>query len=205
MEVVTDATYTVCDMIHINHRKNRSGPNRDIWRLLYDELDKKAGGGILTITQVKSHIDVAQAYCRETPAWQILFNDLAGYAADRFSDHFGQCGGDKKRIGEAEALLKRVCKRVTALEASLRGHSIDLPLVATDVINSCEAEGERRRADILAKVDELIKKISSGFGHATSFHPHPNPRPCLKCRRTIHRGDPLPDYECLRCGFGSGV
>ena len=107
----------------------------------------------MTLTKVKYHIDDAPAYCRETPAWQILLNDLADYAVHRFRDHLGQCGGDNKRIGEAEALLKRVCKRVAALEASLRDHPIDLPLVATDVINSCEAEGERRRADILAKAD----------------------------------------------------
>ena len=76
-------------MIHLNRRKNRSGPNRDIWRLLYDELDRKTGAGIPTITKVKSHIDGIQSYCRSTPAWQILLNDLADYAADRFRDHFG--------------------------------------------------------------------------------------------------------------------
>ena len=96
LEVVTDATYTVCGMIHLNRRKNRRGPNRDNCRLLYDELDRKTGAGILTLTKAKSHIDGIQDYCRSTPAWQILLNDLADYAADRVSDHVGLCGNDKK-------------------------------------------------------------------------------------------------------------
>ena len=164
LEVVTYATYTVCGMVHIRRRKHNRGPNRDIWKLLYEELDKKAGGVILTITKVKSHIDGAQAYCRETPAWHVLLNDLVDYAADRNSDHYGPCGKEKKRTGDATALLCRVGKIIAVLEASLRGHSTDLPLVATDVINSCEAEGERRRADIFAKADEKIIRSLRSLG-----------------------------------------
>ena len=44
LEVVTDAAYTVCGMVHINRRKHNRGPNREIWRPLYEELDKKVGG-----------------------------------------------------------------------------------------------------------------------------------------------------------------
>ena len=74
------------------------------------------------------------------------------------TSHYGPCGTEKKRTSDATALLWQVGKRIAALESSLRDHSTDLPLVTTDVINSCEAEGERRRAEIFAKADENIKK-----------------------------------------------
>ena len=47
---------------------------------------------------MKSHIDGIQAYCRETPTWQIMVNELADFAADVHSDHFGKCSGDKMKI-----------------------------------------------------------------------------------------------------------
>ena len=141
----------------LSRRKNGRGPNRDIWRLIYAALDAKQGGGVLTITKAKSHIEGVRAYCRLTPTWQILLNDLVDYAADRFSDHFGLCSNDKMKISAAESLLQRVCKRVAALEASLRAHATDLPLVVADVINSCEAEGERRRVEVATKTEARIK------------------------------------------------
>lgn len=192
-------------MIHHNHRNHRRGRNRDIWRLLYEELDKKTGTRILTITKVKSHIVGVQANCRLTPVWQTLLNDLTDFAADRFSDHYGLCSNNKLKVKAAEGLLQRVCKRVADLEASLREHSTDLPLVAADVISSCEADAERRREEMATKTEARIKKFASLYGHATSFHPHIDPSPCKKCRRVLQRGDPLLDHECPRCGFGSGI
>ena len=67
LETITDASYTVCGMQLLARRKNSRGPNRDIWILVYAEMDKKEGAGLLAITKIKSHIDGIQAYCRETP------------------------------------------------------------------------------------------------------------------------------------------
>ena len=49
-----------------NRRKHRRGRNRDIWRLLYEELDRKAVIGVLTVTTVEPHIKGGQAHHRET-------------------------------------------------------------------------------------------------------------------------------------------
>ena len=47
------------------------------------------------MVKVKSHIDGLQAYCRSTPTSNVLVNELADFAADRFSDHFGDGKADK--------------------------------------------------------------------------------------------------------------
>ena len=87
LEIIMDASYTVDGMQHLARTKNSRGPNRDIWSLIYSEMDKKHVAGLLIIAKVKSYIHGKQAYCRETPAWQIM--GLADYAADVYSDHFG--------------------------------------------------------------------------------------------------------------------
>ena len=38
--------------------------------------------------------------------------------------------------------------RIAAIEASLREYSTDMPLVAADIITTCEAAGERRRNQV---------------------------------------------------------
>ena len=57
LTIIADASYTVKGMDDLARRKNSRGPNRDIWRLIYAELDSKPGGGILSVVRVKSHID----------------------------------------------------------------------------------------------------------------------------------------------------
>ena len=89
LTVITDASYTVQGIDDLARRKNGRGPNRDIWQLIYAELDSKAGGGVLTITKVKSHINSAQAYCHDTPFRHVIVNEIADFAADRYSDHAG--------------------------------------------------------------------------------------------------------------------
>ena len=82
------------------HRRasNLKGVNKDLWRLIYDEIDYtagsgnltcKSGTGVLTITKIKSHSDGRHIYCRQAPIWQIGVNDVADKAADIFSDHTG--------------------------------------------------------------------------------------------------------------------
>ena len=56
-----------------------------------------------------------------------------------------------------ESFLQRVCKRIAAVEASLREHSTDLPLVAANVIRSCEFEGERCREVASRKTDARVR------------------------------------------------
>ena len=53
LTIITDASYTVQGMGAPARTKNGRGPNRDIWQLIYAELDSKQGGGILTITRAK--------------------------------------------------------------------------------------------------------------------------------------------------------
>ena len=81
LTVITDASYTVQGMDDLARRKNSRGPNRDTWQLIYAELDSKAGGGTLTITKVKSHINGVQAYCRDTPFRHIIVNEIDEFAA----------------------------------------------------------------------------------------------------------------------------
>ena len=94
LTIITDASYTVQGMDDLARRKDSRGPTRDIWQLIYAELDAKEGGGLLTITKVKSHIDGVQAYCRDTPFRHIIVNEIADFAADHYCDH----AGDAKRI-----------------------------------------------------------------------------------------------------------
>lgn len=161
LTLVADASYTVKGMKNLSRRKNSRGQNRDIWTLIYSEIDKEQGTGILTVMKVKPHIDGKQAYCRDIPAGRIMVNELADFAADVYSDHFGKCGADKAKLYAAEAILLRVCKRISTLEASLREHSTDVPLVAADIVTSCETLGERRRVELHEATDQKVKVIAS--------------------------------------------
>ena len=105
LALVTDASYTVKGMQNLSRRKNSRGANCDIWTLIYSEMDKKQGSGILTIIMVKYHIDGKQAYYRDTPIWQVMVNELADFAADVYSDHFGKCGADKAKLYAGEPIL----------------------------------------------------------------------------------------------------
>ena len=66
LTIVTDASYTAKGMRYLA-RRNARGTNRDIWSLVYSEMDKKAGSGKFAIGKVKSHIDGKQAYCQHIP------------------------------------------------------------------------------------------------------------------------------------------
>ena len=85
-----------------------------------------------------------------------MVNELTDFAADAHSDHFGKSNGDKMKMCVAEVCLLRVCKRIEALESSLREHATDIPLVAADIVTSCESLGERRREELRAPTDQKI-------------------------------------------------
>ena len=96
----------------------------------------------------KPHINGKQAYCRHTTPWQVMINELADFVADVFSNHFGDAKADEAKLYASQALLRSVCKRIAAIEASLWEFSTDAPLVAADIITTCEAIGERRRTQV---------------------------------------------------------
>ena len=65
LEIVTDATYTANGMDFHRRAKNLKGVNKDLWKLIYDEIDYtagegdltcKSGTGVLTITKIKTHM-----------------------------------------------------------------------------------------------------------------------------------------------------
>ena len=130
--------------------------------------------------------------------------ELAGFAAAVHRDHFDKCSRDKMKMRDVEASLLRVCKRIAALESSLRGHATDVPLMAADIAASCETLGERRREELRSATDQKVKMIVSKFGHCVSFILHIDPPTCNKCIETVRRGDPLPK-AWRRCGIDSGV
>lgn len=202
--IVTDATYTVSGMLIDNRHKHRRGKNRNIWRLLYDEVDSKLGAGIRTVAKVQSHIKGGQVYHRGAPRWQIGLKDLAYFAADIHRDHHGGCVYATRNMKATEHLLLRVCKRIAVIEASLRDHSTDPPLVVADIIRSCEAEGERRRHEVFDIAEALVKQQDSMWGHLTSFRPHVDPKPCCK-RLTILQHGGEPNEDCMRRGIDSGI
>ena len=72
---------------------------------------------------------------------QVLINELAGFVADVHSDHFGDGKADNAKFYAGEALFRPVCKRIVALESSLRGYATDVPIVAADVVTTCETIG----------------------------------------------------------------
>ena len=113
-----------------------------------------------------------------------MVNELVDFAADVYSDHFGKCGADKMKMWAIEANLFRVCKRIAALEASLREHSTDVPLVAAAIVTSCETLGERRREELHAATDQKVKMIASKYGHCSKFVPHIDPPTCKQCLET---------------------
>ena len=204
LTIITDASYTVQGMDALARRKNGRGPNRDIWQLIYAELDSKLGGGVLTITKVKPHIDGVQAYCRGTPYGHILVNKIADFAAERYCDHAGGGKSDKDKYYQSTVLLELVCKRIAVIEFTLRGYSIGIPQVAADIINSCDAVGERRRQQIKDRTDSRIKKFTSQYSHNVVFIPHARPSTCKRCRIAVTQGLPPPD-ACKSCGPGSGI
>ena len=76
---------------------------------LFRNGQNKVGSGILTIVMVKSHIDGKQAYCRHTPVWQVLINELADFAADVHSDRFGNGKADKAKFYAGAADIVANC------------------------------------------------------------------------------------------------
>ena len=72
------------------------------------------------MVNVEAHIDGKQADCRNTPTSHVMVNESADFAADRFSDHYGDGEADKAKYYACQALLGSVCKRIAAIEASLR-------------------------------------------------------------------------------------
>ena len=45
LAIINNASYTVQGMDALARRRNGRGPNRDIWQLIYAELDSKQGEG----------------------------------------------------------------------------------------------------------------------------------------------------------------
>ena len=62
-------------------------------------------------------------------------------------------------------MLEAVCKRIAAIEATLREYSTDVPQVAADIIRGCDADGEKRRLRIKEKTEARIKKFTSQYHH----------------------------------------
>ena len=56
-----------------------------------------------------------------------MINELADFAADIYSDNFGDAKADKAKLYASQALLRSVCRRVAGLESSLRGSATDVP------------------------------------------------------------------------------
>lgn len=156
LAIITDASYTVKGMEGLARLKNSRGPNRDIWTLIYAQLDSKGGGGILSVVKVKSYIEGVQAYCRNTPLRHIMVNELADFAAERFSDHTGNGKADKAKYYASQALLGIVCKRIAAVEASNCEYATDAPQVAADIVATIEVLGEQRRWQIREARDRKI-------------------------------------------------
>ena len=76
--------------------------------------------------------------------------------------------------------------------------------MAADIVRLCEAEGERRRHEIISIAEARAKRQDSICGHITTFRSHEDPKPCRKCLHVLQHGGE-PDQECLRCGSGSGI
>ena len=104
-----------------------------------------------------------------------MVNELADFAADRFSNHFADAKADKAKYYASQALLGSVCKRIAAIEASLREYATDVPFVAADIITTCEAIGEQRRTQIREITDRKVKTFASEYGHNVVFVPYVDP------------------------------
>ena len=89
------------------------------------------------MVKVKPHINGKRAYCHNAPPSHVMVNELADFAADRLSYHFGDAKVDKAKCYASQALLGSVCKRIAAIEASLREYATDVSLVAADIITTC--------------------------------------------------------------------
>ena len=87
-------------------------------------------------------------------------------------------------------MLRGVCKRIAALEASLREYATDVPLVAADIVMTCETLGERSRAELRELTDQRVNKFASKYGHSVEFIPHRDTPTCGACLDVVHRGIP---------------
>lgn len=101
-----------------------------------------------------------------------MINELADFAPDVCSNHSGDAKADDAKLYASQALLRSVCKRIAAIEASVREDSTDVPLVAADIITTCEAAGERRRTQVWEITDRMVKKFVSKYGQSVEFAPY---------------------------------
>ena len=206
LEIITDASYTYSGMDLVNRQKHLRGVNKDIWQLIYKELDwtMKAAIGQLDITKLKSHSDAEHLLCRETPLWQMGVNNLADMAAELFSDHVG----DKYQMANfraTEAKHKKVCLRLAALEAAIRRGTEEKTRVAADIITTERERGERQRMQASAKADSRIKRALNPHGHNLVFQPTDDNKPlCNTCKTAVHLGQVVPD-NCKNCGKQRGT
>ena len=98
-----------------------------------------------------------------------MVNEPADFAADRFSDHTGNGRADKAKYYASQSLLASVCKRIAAVEASIREYATDVPQVAADVVATNEVLGEQRRLQIREARDRKIKRFIGQYGHDVVF------------------------------------
>ena len=130
------------------------------------------------MTKAKSHINGVQAYCRNTPFRHVVVNELADFAADRYSDHAGDGKADKARFYGNQDLSGDVCKRFVAVEATLREYATDVPQVAADITTASEVIGEERRQRIRELRDRRVKRFRGKYGHNVVFAPYECPATC---------------------------
>ena len=193
--MATDATYTVGGMEEGGRQKHLKGKNVDLWKLIFDELETKAC--LLTGTKAKSHIDGVKAYHRQMPDLQIALNELADVAVK------GEWKEALRTAHAHEDLLSRVCKRVAVIQPAFREAATDPPLVAADIILSCEPEGDRRRKQMIDQTEAEVARLDSQVGHRRWFDEVSRKWRCSKClsmagwrNRAIYKGrckkhDPL--------------
>ena len=173
LEIATDASYTYSGMDLHNRQKHLRGTNKDIWQLIYTEIDftMKDADGQLEITKIKSHSDAEHLVCRETPLWHMGVNNLADKAAEQFSDHFG----DRYQLAnlrDTEAKHKRVCLRLAALEAAIRRGTEEKTRVAADIITAERERGGKTEAAGLCQGREQNQKGTKSFRASPRLSAH---------------------------------
>ena len=138
--------YTYSGMDFDHRGQNLKGSNKDIWEILYAELDYtlKTATGHLEVMRRKSHSDGTQLYSRGTPLWQMGVNNLADKAADIFSDFEGN-EHTLTSFKATAAKLQTVCHRLAAIESELRRGTPERLHVEADIVNKCQAYGTLRR------------------------------------------------------------
>ena len=211
LEILTDATYTVSGMDPYNRKKHLNGTNKDIWGIIYRELDDTLDQadstlyiGHLTITKIKSHSTGKHNLCRSTPLWQTGLNQLADKAADEFSDAYGN-KYQLTNLKAAEAKHRRVCLRLAALEAGIREGTPERPRVAADIIAQAVDQGEFRRQRATDAADQHVRKVTCSTGHKLHFtHKYSNGKLCKNCRLAVHQGRKVPE-GCSTCGPQRGT